>query len=128
LIATDVAARGLDVKDLLHVINYDFPNNVEEFVHRIGRTARGNNSEGYSYTFFTTSKQDVNNAQALVDLMEGADQQIPEELYALAQNNRRGGRGGRGGYGGGRGSYGNGGNRGGYGSRGGYGRNGGQRW
>lgn len=38
--ATDVAARGLDVKDVSAVINYDFPNGVEDYVHRIGRTGR----------------------------------------------------------------------------------------
>lgn len=38
--ATDVAARGLDVKDVAAVINYDFPNGVEDYVHRIGRTGR----------------------------------------------------------------------------------------
>ena len=38
LIATDVASRGLDVKDITHVFNYDFPRNTEEYVHRVGRT------------------------------------------------------------------------------------------
>ena len=38
MIATDVAARGLDVKECMAVINYDFPSNVEDYVHRIGRT------------------------------------------------------------------------------------------
>ena len=38
--ATDVAARGLDVKDVAAVVNYDFPNGVEDYVHRIGRTGR----------------------------------------------------------------------------------------
>lgn len=50
LIATDVAARGLDVPDITHVINYDRPNNYEDYVHRIGRTGRGNN-KGYALTF-----------------------------------------------------------------------------
>ena len=55
LVATDVAARGLDVKDIQCVINYDFPNGVngvEDYVHRIGRTARGG-AEGKAYSFFT---------------------------------------------------------------------------
>jgi ATP-dependent RNA helicase RhlE len=50
LIATDVAARGLDVADITHVINYDKPNNYEDYVHRIGRTGRGN-STGFALTF-----------------------------------------------------------------------------
>jgi len=40
LVATDVASRGLDVKDISLVINYDMPNTVEDYVHRIGRTGR----------------------------------------------------------------------------------------
>lgn len=40
LLATDVAARGLDVHDIKFVINYDYPNNSEDYVHRIGRTGR----------------------------------------------------------------------------------------
>ena len=40
LVATDVASRGLDVKDITHVFNYDFPRNTEEYVHRVGRTGR----------------------------------------------------------------------------------------
>jgi superfamily II DNA/RNA helicase len=40
LIATNVAARGLDIPAVSHVINYDMPGNLEEYVHRIGRTAR----------------------------------------------------------------------------------------
>lgn len=40
LIATDLASRGLDVHDITHVYNYDFPRNIEEYVHRVGRTGR----------------------------------------------------------------------------------------
>ncbi|MBU4210146.1 DEAD/DEAH box helicase [Patescibacteria group bacterium] len=50
LVATDVASRGLDVTDITHVINYDEPNNYEEYIHRIGRTGRVNN-KGYALTF-----------------------------------------------------------------------------
>lgn len=52
LIATDVAARGIDVKNISHVINYDMPNDEETYVHRIGRTGRAGAS-GDSITFFT---------------------------------------------------------------------------
>ena len=50
LVATNVAARGLDIPDIEHVINYDVPQNVEEYIHRIGRTARAG-KKGSSYTF-----------------------------------------------------------------------------
>jgi len=50
MIATDVAARGLDIADITHVINYDQPNNYEDYIHRIGRTGRGN-SKGFALTF-----------------------------------------------------------------------------
>ncbi len=56
LVATDVAARGIDVSDLAMVVNYDIPNEPENYVHRIGRTARAGKS-GKAYTF--CSEKDV---------------------------------------------------------------------
>jgi superfamily II DNA/RNA helicase len=50
LVATDVAARGIHVEDVSHVINYDLPNSFEDYVHRIGRTGRGN-KRGLALTF-----------------------------------------------------------------------------
>lgn len=50
LLATDVASRGLDIKDVTHVINYDLPETYEDYIHRIGRTARANKS-GSAITF-----------------------------------------------------------------------------
>ncbi len=50
LVATDVAARGLDISDITHVINFDEPNNYQDYIHRIGRTGRGNN-KGFALTF-----------------------------------------------------------------------------
>ncbi len=52
LVATDVAARGIDVDDITHVINYDLPQDIESYVHRIGRTGRAN-KEGIAYSFAT---------------------------------------------------------------------------
>jgi superfamily II DNA/RNA helicase len=50
VIATDVAARGIDINDITHVINYDLPNNYETYIHRIGRTGRANKT-GKAFTF-----------------------------------------------------------------------------
>ncbi len=62
LVATDVAARGIDVNDLAMVINYDIPNEAENYVHRIGRTARAGKT-GKAYTF--CSEQDVYSLPAI---------------------------------------------------------------
>ena len=63
LVATDVAARGLDVSDIQYVINFDFPNDVEDYVHRIGRTARAGRT-GTAVTFFT--QDNANHAENLI--------------------------------------------------------------
>ena len=103
MVATDVAARGLDVKEVRIVVNYDFPKVVEDYVHRIGRTARGNDTEGASFTFFTPG--DRSGARELCDIMRDAGQAVPADLEAMVP--RRNGNGGfnnrRGGFGGGRG-------------------------
>jgi ATP-dependent RNA helicase DDX5/DBP2 len=120
LVATDVAARGLDVKDIEAVINYDFPagqNGVEDYVHRIGRTARGEGNAGKSYTFFT--HDDAKRATQLIGVLRRADQEVPEDLLRYDRSRGGGGRGG-GGYGFGGGYGGRGGGRGG-GGRGGFG-------
>jgi len=53
LVATDVAARGLDIQDVSHVINFDFPENNEDYIHRIGRTGRAE-QQGDAITFVTS--------------------------------------------------------------------------
>jgi ATP-dependent RNA helicase DDX5/DBP2 len=116
LFATDVAARGLDVKDITHVINYDFPRakgkgGIEDFVHRIGRTGRAG-AKGTAVTFFT--KENKGNARQLCELLKRAKQDVPPELEALIQRGWKRNGGGNSGRGrnGGRGSRGyNGGNR-----------------
>lgn len=65
MIATDVASRGLDIKEIRYVINYDFPMTMEDYVHRIGRTGRAG-SKGESFTFFTTD--DMNFADELIEV------------------------------------------------------------
>ncbi|TYK00823.1 DEAD-box ATP-dependent RNA helicase 46 [Cucumis melo var. makuwa] len=107
LVATDVAARGLDIKDIRVVINYDFPSGVEDYVHRIGRTGRAG-ATGIAYTFF--GEQDAKYASDLIKILEGANQRVPPELrdmasrsYGMAKfrrwgsgsDGRDGGRGGR---------------------------------
>ncbi|KAF9157797.1 ATP-dependent RNA helicase dbp2 [Mortierella sp. AD011] len=122
MVATDVASRGIDVKDVKFVINYDFPNNVEDYVHRIGRTGRGGNT-GSSFTFFTM--ENAKQAKELVGILKEANQEIDPRLLDMMHMGGGGGGGrggrGRGGYGGGgRGGYG-GGRGGGYGGGSGYG-------
>ncbi|MBE5960145.1 MAG: DEAD/DEAH box helicase [Lachnospiraceae bacterium] len=58
LIATDVAARGFDVENLTHVINYDFPGSKEAYVHRVGRTGRNKNT-GMAISFVTADEQSM---------------------------------------------------------------------
>ncbi|XP_019052242.1 PREDICTED: ATP-dependent RNA helicase-like protein DB10 isoform X2 [Nelumbo nucifera] len=81
LVATDVAARGLDIKDIRVVINYDFPTGIEDYVHRIGRTGRAG-ATGVAYTFFCD--QDAKYASDLVRVLEGANQRVPPEIRDMA--------------------------------------------
>ncbi|KAG2245494.1 hypothetical protein Bca52824_085122 [Brassica carinata] len=81
LVATDVAARGLDVKDIRAVINYDFPIGVEDYVHRIGRTGRAG-ATGQAFTFF--GDQDSKHASDLIKILEGADQKVPPQIREMA--------------------------------------------
>jgi len=106
MIATDVAARGLDVKDVKYVVNYNFPNTLEDYIHRIGRTGRAG-ATGTAYTFFTPKNSRC--AGELIQILTQANQKVPPELFELAKvstrsserknfrNFRRGGGGGGGG-------------------------------
>jgi len=85
LVATDVAARGLDVKDIRFVINFEMPVNIEDYVHRVGRTGRGG-ATGVAVTLFTQEDSTKpGHAQGLVKILEEAKQQVPNDLKALAQ-------------------------------------------
>lgn len=86
LVATDLASRGLDVKDIKCVINYDFPNQIEDYVHRVGRTGRAGAS-GSAYTFFTADK--AKHAKDLIDVLREANQSVPEELERIASSGHR---------------------------------------
>ncbi|XP_053689929.1 uncharacterized protein LOC128738650 isoform X1 [Sabethes cyaneus] len=87
LIATDVAARGLDVDDVKFVINYDYPTTSEDYIHRIGRTGRSNNT-GTAYTFFTPNN--VGRARELVAVLKEAKQVINPKLLDMANSRMRG--------------------------------------
>ncbi|KAK2894139.1 probable ATP-dependent RNA helicase DDX17 [Channa argus] len=91
LIATDVASRGLDVEDVKFVINYDYPNSSEDYIHRIGRTARSTNT-GTAYTFFTPGN--LRQARELIRVLEEARQAINPKLLQLVDTGRGGGGGG----------------------------------
>jgi len=83
LVATDVAARGLDISDVKVIINYDYPNSLDDYVHRIGRTGRSGKT-GISYTLW--SEENDQRAKPLVELLRKADQEIPSELLQRMHN------------------------------------------
>ncbi|KAL8962385.1 MAG: hypothetical protein Q9193_001199 [Seirophora villosa] len=80
LVTTGVAARGLDLKNTLHIINYDFPDEINEYVHRIGRTARIGNV-GLSTSFYNEKNEGI--AEDLVKLLMETNQEIPDFLEAF---------------------------------------------
>ncbi|KAM7204394.1 P-loop containing nucleoside triphosphate hydrolase protein [Rhypophila sp. PSN 637] len=103
LVATAVAARGLDIPNVTHVINYDLPTDIDDYVHRIGRTGRAGNT-GLSTAFFNRGNRGV--VKELIDLLKEANQEVPSFLETIARESSFGGstRGrGRGGGGAGRG-------------------------
>eukprot|EP00177_Eucheuma_denticulatum_P005042 GFKZ01009178.1.p1 GENE.GFKZ01009178.1~~GFKZ01009178.1.p1 ORF type:complete len:577 (+),score=84.90 GFKZ01009178.1:779-2509(+) len=130
MVATDVAARGLDIPNVTHVINFDLPNEIDDYVHRIGRTGRAGNS-GLATALINEKNRNI--VRDLVDLLSEAGQEVPPFLTEMSRyvsssggrrrngGNRFGGRdyrkdgggggrhGGRSGGGGGGGGYGGGG-------------------
>ena len=98
MVATAVAARGLDIPNVTHVINYDLPSDIDDYVHRIGRTGRAGNT-GISIAFFNRGNKNI--ARELVELLREANQEIPAWLeQVLSESTQSGGFGGRGGRGG----------------------------
>lgn len=102
MVATAVAARGLDIPNVMHVINYDLPSDIDDYVHRIGRTGRAGNT-GLSTAFFNRASN-KNIARDLFEILREANQDIPGWLDGVAHESSFGsgsyrgrGRGGRGG-------------------------------
>merc|ERR1712013_397597 len=129
IVATAVAARGLDIPNVKHVINFNMPGDVEEYVHRIGRTGRMGNL-GLATSFFNEKNRNL--TKDLVELIVESNQELPSWLEAMGLDQRgnygggrRGGGRHRGGFGGKDYRYenggGGGGGRGGRGGGGGYG-------
>jgi len=82
LVATDVASRGLDITDIKFVINFDFPSSTEDYIHRIGRTARSDRT-GTSYTFFTVNN--AKQAKDLVSVLQEANQHVNPKLHNMIE-------------------------------------------
>ncbi|KAM6955796.1 DEAD-box helicase 3 X-linked a isoform 4-T4 [Lycodopsis pacificus] len=94
LVATAVAARGLDISNVKHVINFDLPSDIEEYVHRIGRTGRVGNL-GLATSFFNDKNSNI--TKDLLDILVEAHQEVPSWLESLAYEHQhktttRGGR------------------------------------
>ncbi|NP_001019988.1 probable ATP-dependent RNA helicase DDX46 [Danio rerio] len=83
LVATSVAARGLDVKQLILVVNYSCPNHYEDYVHRAGRTGRAGN-KGYAYTFITEGQ--ARYSGDILKALELSGSSVPAELEQLWTN------------------------------------------
>ena len=77
LVATDVASRGLDFPNVSYVFNFDMPKNIEDYIHRIGRTGRVGN-KGKAISFYNNNNKQI--GQALVNELKKSNQKIPEFL------------------------------------------------
>lgn len=87
LIATDVAARGLDIKSIKTVVNFDIAKDMDMHVHRIGRTGRAGDKDGVAYTLIT--QKEARFAGELVNSLVAAGQNVSTELMDLAMKDGR---------------------------------------
>ncbi|KAF8790266.1 probable ATP-dependent RNA helicase DDX43 [Argiope bruennichi] len=83
LIATDVASRGFDIKGITHVFNMYFPQKIEDYVHRVGRTGRAGQT-GTAISIFT--QQDWMHAENFIKILKEANQSVPQKLYGMADH------------------------------------------
>jgi ATP-dependent RNA helicase RhlE len=122
LVATDILSRGIDIDNIEMVINYDVPNDGEDYIHRIGRTARAE-TDGLAFTFISEKEQ--NKFRTIEDLLGSPvnKAEVPAEFGPSPEYSPRSGSRNRGG--GGNGHSGHGGSHGGHGGGGGYGGRGG---
>ncbi len=88
LVATDVAARGLDIPHVAHVVNFDLPSDINDYVHRIGRTGRAGKN-GLATAFF--NEKDLSLVRPLSELMQEANQEVPGWLRNYATRASYGG-------------------------------------
>ena len=100
LVATDVVSRGIDINDIRLVVNFDIPHDPEDYVHRIGRTARGTGGEGLAITFVSVEEQF--SFSKIEEFLQKTVYKIPVDptigeapLYEPEKNRQRRGRGGR---------------------------------
>jgi len=83
LVATDVLGRGIDIPSVSHVVVYDM-GSIEDYIHRIGRTARGENTKGCALVFFEYYYKEPEIAGELVGVLEASGQPVPAALRAIA--------------------------------------------
>jgi len=82
LVATDVASRGLDIRDVAHVVNYELPSSIDSYVHRIGRTGRAGNT-GLATSYYNQRSSNI--TRDLVKILRESHQTVPPFLQKVAE-------------------------------------------
>merc|ERR1712151_571175 len=83
LVATDVMGRGLDIPSISHVVIYDM-GDIDDYVHRVGRTCRGPHGKGHAVTLFEYNPKWPHLAEGLIKVLVSSGQIVPDELWAVA--------------------------------------------